>query len=118
MRYTAWEEFWWNSITGARTVVDRVAMALLENKMVVLKVPSDLPWRYPMRSAIQNAFNERTDARDIVIETIDAVIRSPAASSSRPTRPRPSGRATAKNPGSASRTTFPTGMSSKTASSG
>lgn len=77
MRYTAWEEFWWNSITGARTVVDRVAMALLENKMVVLKVPSDLPWRYPMRSAIQNAFNERTDARDIVIETIDAVDNNP-----------------------------------------
>ena len=43
MRYIAWEEFWWNNITGARTVVDRVAMALLENKMIVLKVPSDLP---------------------------------------------------------------------------
>lgn len=123
MRYTAWEEFWWNSITGARTVVDRVAMALLENKMVVLKVPSDLPWRYPMRSAIQNAFNERTDARDIVIETIDAVDNNPTdqepgrfilqtyASSSIRTGYR-------ENPGSASRTTFPTGMSSKTASSG
>ena len=78
MRYIAWEELWWNNITGARTVVDRVAMALLENKMVVLKVPSDLPWRYPMRSAIQNAFNERTDSRDIVIETIDAVDNNPA----------------------------------------
>ena len=78
MRYIAWEEFWWNNITGARTVVDRVAMALLENKMIVLKVPSDLPWRYPMRSAIQNAFNERTDSRDIVIETIDAVDNNPA----------------------------------------
>ncbi len=77
MRYIAWEEFWWNQITGARTVVDRVAMALLENKMVVLKVPSDLPWRYPMRSAIQNAFNEKTDSRDIVIETIDAVDNNP-----------------------------------------
>ena len=77
MRYIAWEEFWWNNITGARTVVDRVAMALLENKMVVLKVPSDLPWRYPMRSAIQTAFNEHTDSRDIVIETIDAVDRNP-----------------------------------------
>lgn len=78
MRYIAWEELWWNNITGARTIVDRVAMALLENKMVVLKVPSDLPWRYPMRSAIQNAFNERTDSRDIVIETIDAVDSNPA----------------------------------------
>lgn len=77
MRYIAWEEFWWNNITGAHTVVDRVAMALLENKMVVLKVPSDLPWRYPMRSAIQTAFNEHTDSRDIVIETIDAADRNP-----------------------------------------
>lgn len=77
MRYVAWEEFWWNNITGAHTVVDRVAMALLENKMVVLKVPSDLPWRYPMRSAIQTAFNEHTDSRDIVIETIDAADRNP-----------------------------------------
>ena len=37
MRYTAWEEFWWNSITGARTVVDRVAMALLENKKMCIR---------------------------------------------------------------------------------
>lgn len=77
MRYIPWEEFWWNNITGARTVVDRVAMTLLENKMVVLKVPSDLPWRYPMRSAIQTAFNEHTDSRDTVIETIDAIDRNP-----------------------------------------
>ena len=77
MRYIAWEEFWWNNITGAHTVVNRVTKALLENKMVVLKVPSDLPWRYPMRSAIQNAFNVKTDSRDIVIETIDAVDNNP-----------------------------------------
>ena len=77
MRYVAWEEFWWNNITGARTVVDRVVKALLENKMAVLKVPSDLSWRYPMRSVIQNAFNEKTDSRDIVIETIDAVDNNP-----------------------------------------
>ena len=78
MRYISWEEFWWNNITGAHTVVDRVAMALLENKMVILKVPSDLPWRYPMRSAIQSAFNERADARDVVIETLDAVDNNPS----------------------------------------
>lgn len=77
MQYIPWEEFWWNNITGARTVIDRVTMALLENKMVVLKVPSDLPWRHTMRSAIQNAFNEKTDLRDIVIETLDAVDNNP-----------------------------------------
>lgn len=73
MRYIPWEEFWWNNITGAHSVIDRVAKALLENKMVVLKVPSDLPWRYPMRSVIQSTFNGKTDSRNIVIETIDAV---------------------------------------------
>lgn len=78
MHYIAWEEFWWNNITGAHTVVDRVVMALLDNKMVGLKVPSDLPWRYAMRSAIQTGFNEHTDSRDIVIETIDVADRNPA----------------------------------------
>lgn len=77
MHYVAWDEFWWNNITGARAFVDFVAMALLENKMVVLKVPSDLPWRYSMRSAIQTAFNEHTDSRNIVIETIDAADKNP-----------------------------------------
>lgn len=69
----SWEEFWWNNITGAHVVVSKVAGALLENKMVVLKVPSDLPWRYSMRSSIHTAFQERTDARDVVIESIDAI---------------------------------------------
>lgn len=77
MRYIRWEEFWWNNITGARTVVDRVVTALLENKMVALQVPTDLPWRYSMRSAIQGAFNERADTREVVIETIDAVDNNP-----------------------------------------
>ena len=67
----SWEEFWWNNITGAHVVVSKVADALLENKMVVLKVPSDLPWRYSMRSSIHTAFQERTDTRDVIIEVID-----------------------------------------------
>lgn len=73
----SWEEFWWNSITGAHVVVSKVADALLENKMVILKVPSDLPWRYSMRSSIHTAFQERTDARDVVIEAIDIVDDNP-----------------------------------------
>lgn len=72
-----WEEFWWNNITGAHVVVSKVVDALLENKMVVLKVPSDLPWRYSMRSSIHTAFQERTDARDVVIEAIDVVDDNP-----------------------------------------
>ena len=73
----SWEEFWWNNITGAHVVVSRVADALLENKMVILKVPSDLPWRYSMRSSIHTAFQERTDTRDVVIETIDVADDNP-----------------------------------------
>lgn len=73
----SWEEFWWNNITGAHVVVSKVADGLLENKMVVLKVPSDLPWRYSMRSSIHTAFQERTDTRDVVIEVIDAVDDNP-----------------------------------------
>ncbi len=73
----SWEEFWWNNITGAHVVVFKVADALLENKMVVLKVPSDLPWRYSMRSSIHTAFQERTDTRDVVIEPIDVIDDNP-----------------------------------------
>lgn len=74
----SWEEFWWNNITGAHVVVSKVADALLENKMVVLKVPSDLPWKYSMRSSIHTAFQERTDTRDVIIEVIDAVDDNPS----------------------------------------
>ena len=68
-----WEEFWWNNITGPRVVVSNVATALLENKIVVLRVPSDLPWRHSMRSAIITNFKERSDFRDVVIEPIDVL---------------------------------------------
>lgn len=68
---TRWEEFWWNHITGPNVVVSSVVSALLDGKMVVLKVPSDLPWRHSMRSAVHTAFSERSDCSDVVIELID-----------------------------------------------
>lgn len=68
---TRWEEFWWNYITGPNVVVSSVVSALLNGKMVVLKVPSDLPWRHSMRSAVHTAFSERSDCSDMVIELID-----------------------------------------------
>ena len=68
---TRWEEFWWNYITGPNVVVSSVVSALLNGKMVVLKVPSDLPWRHSMRSAVHTAFSERSDCSDVVIELID-----------------------------------------------
>lgn len=68
---TRWEEFWWNHITGPNVVVSSVVSALLNGKMVVLEVPSDLPWRHSMRSAVHTAFSERSDCSDVVIELID-----------------------------------------------
>lgn len=70
-------EFWWNNITGPHVVVDNVANVLLENKMAVVKVPSDLPWRHSMRSAICSAFHDKTDSREIVIESIDIIDDNP-----------------------------------------
>lgn len=69
----SWDEFWWNRITGAHAVVSKVTDALLDCKMVILAVPSDLPWRHSMRISIHNAFESRADTRDIVIEDVDIV---------------------------------------------
>lgn len=66
-----WEDFWWNNITGPHVVVTDVVNALLENKIVILQVPSDLPWRHAMRGAIHTTFQERSDFRDVIIEPID-----------------------------------------------
>lgn len=71
MRAIQWDEFWWNNITGPHTVVVNVVTALLENKMVIIRVPSDLPWRHSMRSEIYRNFTERSSFRNIVIEPID-----------------------------------------------
>lgn len=68
---TGWEDFWWNHITGPHMIVSEVTTALLHNKMVILRVPSDLPWRHAMRSAMYTAFQERSDFRDVVVEPID-----------------------------------------------
>lgn len=77
MNGISWEEFWWDHITGAHMVVSRVADALLEHRIVVLKVPPDLPWRHSMRSSIHTAFQERAEARDVVTEPVDAVDDNP-----------------------------------------
>lgn len=67
-----WDEFWWTYITGPSVVVSNVSMALLESSNVILKVPSDLPWRHSMRCAIQSEFRDRSISRDTIIELIDA----------------------------------------------
>lgn len=73
----SWNEFWWKNITGPHVVVTKVSEALLDNHMVVLSVPTDLPWRHAMRGTIQTAFRDRLDISDIVIETIDVVDDNP-----------------------------------------
>lgn len=69
---TPWD-FWWNNITGPHVLVTSVANALLENMMVALKVPADLPWRHSMRGAIRSLFQDRIDSSEVVIEAIDIV---------------------------------------------
>lgn len=72
MKSTEWEDFWWNNITGANMIVAKVSDTLNENKMVVLNVPSDLPWRYQMRSAIELHFRKNAETEDTYMQIIDA----------------------------------------------
>ena len=72
-----WSEFWWSNITGPRELVEQVTESLLNNRMVVLAVPTDLPWRHAMRCTINNVFRDREDVHDIVIEHIDVADDNP-----------------------------------------
>lgn len=71
MIYRDWEGFWWNNITGSNMVVTKAAEALSRNKMVILIVPSDLPWRHHMRSAIEQYFRKDSETENIYIQIID-----------------------------------------------
>lgn len=77
MMNISWNEFWWNNITGSNIVVSKVADALLDNRTVILNVPSDLPWRDSMRSSIQTSFQDRTNFPDVIIDMIDVVDENP-----------------------------------------
>lgn len=77
MRAMAWDEFWWNHITGPQILVSSVATALIDGKNVTLRVPSDLPWRHSMRGAIHSELRDLSDSRDLLIELIDAVDEIP-----------------------------------------
>lgn len=69
---SAWEEYWWNSITGPHQVVTSVAEGLLDKKTVVVQVPSDLPWRHEMRRAVQSVIKHSTGFNETNVEVIDA----------------------------------------------
>lgn len=68
-----WSEFWWNNITGSNYVISQVVQTLLDNSTVIIEVPSDLPWRREMRSAIETSFRGQSASSDTIIEFIDAV---------------------------------------------
>lgn len=65
-------EFWWDNITGPRQFVTQVLNVLNSNKMALLEVPSDLPWRHTMRGEIEARFRESTNSLDVLIDAIDA----------------------------------------------
>lgn len=66
-----WQYFWWNNITGPHKAVVGVAEALLSNSTVILKVPTDLPWRRPMRSTIEEQIRNMSGSGNTIITQID-----------------------------------------------
>ena len=66
-----WQDFWWNNITGPHKAVTGVAEALLSNSTVILEVPADLPWRRPMRSAIEEQIRNMSGSGNTIITQID-----------------------------------------------
>ena len=66
-----WAEFWWDKITDANIVVTKVVSALRDNKMVVLEVPDDLPWRAELRNSIELTLRSNVSSEDFVIQFID-----------------------------------------------
>ncbi len=69
---TEWKEFWWSCITGPQYIVSQVIKKLIENRNVILKVPTDLPWIHQMRSTVEYFYRQKTDSLDIIIDMIDA----------------------------------------------
>ena len=60
---------WWESITGPNGLLQRISLALLEAKSVVIYAPDDLPWRKQMRSSLEGMLREST--HDLVFDYID-----------------------------------------------
>lgn len=63
--------FWWNSITNARMIISSVTRTLNDNKMVILDIPCDLPWRSEMRNSIQFLFRKASSNEEYLFHTID-----------------------------------------------
>ena len=75
--YRLWDEFWWSKITGPHLLIEEVSNALYENKIVILQIPADLPWRHAMRNEVRSSFAGKMQDSNILIESIDATDDNP-----------------------------------------
>lgn len=66
-----WGDFWWNNITGPQTVIKQVVNTLLENRLVLLLVPDDLPFRHAMRECVSSLFQRETKWKNAIIDEED-----------------------------------------------
>lgn len=66
------KDFWWNDITGAKNLVDKVIDAMLEKKHIALHIPSDIPWRDAMRACVQKRIKSDSHLyNNVIVEIID-----------------------------------------------
>lgn len=70
-------EFWWKNITGPQTFVRQVTDALGEERLPVLRIPADLPWRHDMRNTILEQLHEMLPDRKFYCRIIDAADECP-----------------------------------------
>ena len=69
------EEFWWKHIAGPSIAVSNITLALLDNKNIVLQIPSDLPWKQVMRSIVDADYREKNSAA--VVQFLDVAEDNP-----------------------------------------
>ncbi len=65
------DEFWWGNITGPHVLTSKVSEALLDDRMVALVIPSDVPWLNAMRSAIRTDLQRKLYDISVLFHEID-----------------------------------------------
>lgn len=66
-----WAKYWWETITGPKTLTAAVANDLCIRGSVCLLVPHDLPWRNDMRAAVENELHRKAMMDDFIVTFID-----------------------------------------------
>lgn len=72
MSVTDWSSFWWKHMTGAQLIVTGIVDALRNGMTAVVDIPSDLPWRWTMRSEVEDSFRNSSGYDEALFEIIDA----------------------------------------------